>query len=307
MTNFDPRDLRNAFGSFMTGVTVVTTCDESGQPHGFTANSFASVSLDPPLLLVCPGKFLSSFSAFETSSHFAISILAEGQETVSNTFAGFKGDRFGQVDHRLDRNGLPLINGAVAQFCCKTRQALPAGDHCVLIGEVYDYSHEGGAGLGYAGGQYFSLGLERAALENAAGSAVCGAIIEQDGAVLLEKTDKGFRPPQITRDDRSRLRQDLTETLSARGLNPQIGPVYSVFDDTKQGTHFVYYLASGLSSEGSAETIAVPLNDLPSLTYTTSAIAVMMTRYALEAQSRNFSLYIGDALRGDVHLISEGS
>ena len=305
MTALDPRLLRDAFGSFMTGVTVVTARGADGQLVGFTANSFTSVSLDPPLLLVCPGKFLSSYSAFEECSHFAVSVLAEGQEAVSNTFAGFKGDRFAQVAHTLDSNGLATIDGAVAHFCCETRQRIPAGDHCVLIGEVYDYAHNNGAGLGYAGGQYFSLGLERAALENASGSALCGAIIERAGALLLEKTPKGFRPPQVKRDERGQLREELLEDLGSRGIRPHFGPVYSVFDDAKSGVHSVYYLASATPDDDTAGLVAVPIKDLSSLQYYSPPVADMMIRYATEAQTQDFSLYIGDALRGDVHSISE--
>ncbi len=307
MTVLDPRELRNAFGSFMTGVTVVTTRDANDQLVGFTANSFSSVSLDPPMLLVCPGKFLSSYDAFETSKHFAVSVLAEGQEAVSNTFAGFKGDRFAQVAHTLDQNGLATIDGAVAHFCCETRQVLTAGDHCVLIGEVYDFSHACGAGLGYAGGQYFSLGLERAALENTSGSALCGAIIERGGAVLMERTPKGFRPPQVKRDDRGQLREELMEYLAHRGIKLQLGPVYSVFDDATSKVHSVYYLGSATSDDGNAGLVTVPISDLPSLSYVSAPVADMMTRYSLEAQAQDFSLYIGDALRGDIHSISERS
>ena len=84
MTELDPERLRAAFARFMTGVTVVTARTAGGEPVGFTANSFTSVSLDPPLLLVCPGRHLSSFPIFEAAPHFGISILAEGQEEVSN-------------------------------------------------------------------------------------------------------------------------------------------------------------------------------------------------------------------------------
>ena len=165
MTALDPRALRRAFGSFMTGVTVVTSRTDDGRPLGFTANSFTSVSLDPPLLLVCPGKFLSTHDRFAASTGFAVNILAEGQQEVSNTFASFKGDRFARVPHRSDARGNPLIEGALAQFSCSTERVLDAGDHSILIGQVQDFAWAEGRGLGYAGGQYFSLGLERAALE----------------------------------------------------------------------------------------------------------------------------------------------
>ena len=304
MTQLDPLALRSAFGSFMTGVTVVTTCDPQGNPVGFTANSFSSVSLDPPLLLVCPGKFLSSYDTFATCGNFAVNILGEGQEEVSNTFASYKGDRFAKVPHTIDLNGTPVIDGAIAQFSCKTHQALPAGDHLILIGEVQDFAHRPERGLGYAGGKYFSLGLERAALESTSGTAICGAIIEQGDAVLLEKTPDGYRPPQITRPDRGQLRQDLINEIGARGITAKLGPAYSVFDDPQNRTHYAYFLASG--TVATSDTIhAVAIRDLPALTYTTPAIGEMMTRYAIEARTRSFALYLGDTQRGDVHSLTE--
>lgn len=305
MTALDPLTLRNAFGSFMTGVTVVTARALDGAPIGFTANSFSSVSLDPPLLLVCPGKFLSSFEAFRTREHFAVNVLAEGQEEVSNTFASFKGDRFARVNHRPDLNGIPLIDGAIAQFSCATHQTISAGDHCVLIGEVQDFSHAQGRGLGYAGGQYFSLGLERAALEGASGTTVCGAIIECGGTVLLERAPEGYRPPQIARPDHGRLRQDLSEDLVARGIKVQLGTAYSVFDDRESQIHHAYYLATGSEVSVKCKLEAVSVNDLHELAYATPAIANMMARFAIESRTRSFVLYIGDTQRGDVHAMPE--
>ena len=305
MTDLDPRALRQAFGRFMTGVTVVTTRMPDGTPCGFTANSFSSVSMDPPLLLVCPGKFLSSFDAFAGCTHFAVNILAEGQEDVSNTFASFKGDRFAKVSHQSDPNGIPLIDGAIAQFSCTTWNSMPAGDHQSLIGQVTDFAQSEGRGLGYAGGQYFSLGLERAALEQTEGQAVCGAIISVGDAVLLEQTPNGFRLPQIERSDRGQLRQELQEDLAARGIAARLGPAYSVYDDASLGQHFAYFLGTSDDVDVSAPLQAVPVADLPSLNYTTQAIADMMARYALEFRTRSFGLYLGDAKRGDVHALSE--
>ncbi|MCK7613144.1 flavin reductase family protein [Roseibium sediminicola] len=158
MSDLDPRALRDAFGRFMTGVTVVTTLGSDGQPVGFTANSFSSVSLDPPLLLVCPGKFLSSYQAFAACKRFCVSVLSEDQKAAANTFAGFKGDRFAQVPHIRDAHGVPLLTGAVAQFSCRTHQIVPAGDHALLIGEVTAFDQTEAAGLGYVGGQFFRPG-----------------------------------------------------------------------------------------------------------------------------------------------------
>ncbi len=299
----DPRALRRAFGSFMTGVTIVTTRDATGKAFGFTANSFTSVSLDPPLLLVCPGKFLSSYAAFASCRHFAVSILAEGQETVSNIFASFKGDRFAEVPHRDDARGIPLIDGACAQFSCATHQLVDAGDHALLLGRVEAFSHRELRGLGYAAGQYFSLGLERGALEPTDRQDICGAIIDLRGRVLLEETERGMRPPQIVRKGRTHLRRNLKEALVGLGLDVRLGPAYSVFDDP--ATHSAYILATADHLPTSGGLVAVDTVDLPNLKFTTQPIAEMMTRYATEARTGDFSLYLGDAQSGETHRLSE--
>lgn len=158
MRTLDPKDLRRAFGSYMTGVTVVTSKTTKGDPVGFTANSFSSVSLDPPLLLVCPGKFLSTYDSFATCCQFAVNILAEDQGDVASIFARHSGDRFAQIAYQEDALGNFLIEGALAQFSCTTHRVVDAGDHAILIGEVQSYHQNTGHGLGYVGGQYFSLG-----------------------------------------------------------------------------------------------------------------------------------------------------
>ncbi|MFK7835493.1 MAG: flavin reductase family protein [Sulfitobacter sp.] len=301
MTTPDTDALRQAFGRFMTGVTVVTARDADGTPVGFTANSFTSVSLTPPLLLVCPGAFLSSYRVFESCTHFAISVLAEGQEDISNTFAGFKGDRFARVPHQLDMHDIPVIDGAVAQFSCKTHNRLPAGDHCILIGEVCGMAHRDAPGLGYVGGRYFSLGLERAALEDSDATAICGALIEDAGMVRLEETPQGFRPPQIAQADHSHQRTHLSSHLETLGSPVHLGQAYSVFEDRAAGQHNVYYLAQARPAPTSCALTPIPISALPTLTYSTPAIADMMRRFATEAQTRNFALYLGSAERGDVH------
>ncbi|MTI10091.1 flavin reductase family protein [Curvivirga aplysinae] len=160
MINVDPRKLRDAFGSFMTGVTVVTTMTREGNPVGFTANSFTSVSLDPPMLLVCPGKYLSCFDIFENCDYFAVNILSADQQEVSDIFAKFNGDRFQQVSWQKGHMDMPLLDASTAQFICKKSKAIPAGDHSILLGEVHDFKNSGQPGLGYAGGTYFTLNDE---------------------------------------------------------------------------------------------------------------------------------------------------
>lgn len=179
MLKFDRRELRTAFGSFITGVTVVTAADEAGHPVGFTANSYTSVSLEPPMLLVCPARTLSSFEVFWSCTHFAVSVLAEDQQQVSNAFATASMsnvERFGSFAWHPDHQGSPLLDGAAAAFSCRSHSRMEAGDHLILIGEIDALECSGGAGLGFSNGGYFSLGLEREAqgLAPEIGDAIAG-------------------------------------------------------------------------------------------------------------------------------------
>lgn len=157
MMMHDRQTLKDAFATYMTGVTVVTARSACGRPVGFTANSFTSVSLDPPLLLVCAGNHLSSYSVFKTVEHFAVNVLAASQRDVSKIFASSKGDRFSQVDWQPDAFASPLLCGAASNFSCTTHKRVLAGDHTILIGRVHAVACNGEAGLGYARSGYFSL------------------------------------------------------------------------------------------------------------------------------------------------------
>jgi flavin reductase (DIM6/NTAB) family NADH-FMN oxidoreductase RutF len=135
----DPRLLRRAFGAFATGVTVVTVGGET--PHGMTANSFTSVSLDPPLVLVCVGRGAIMHHILSDQGSFGVSVLASDQESVARHFA----DRwrplglaqFGPVDWRPGRlTGAPLVEGALAQFECELWRTYDGGDHTIFVGKL---------------------------------------------------------------------------------------------------------------------------------------------------------------------------
>lgn len=138
----DARTLRDAMGCFATGVTVVTTRAADGRPVGFTANSFTSVSLDPPLLLVCPALTAGSLPAFEFNSHFAINVLHIGQQDCSNGFASPADDKFAQVDWQSWRHDVPIITNSLVSFECEKHAMNPTGDHMILIGRVVRASFE---------------------------------------------------------------------------------------------------------------------------------------------------------------------
>ena len=132
----DQRTLRDALGCFATGVTVVTAKGADGTPVGLTANSFTSVSMDPPLLLVCPARNANSMSALHAVDHFAVNVLHIGQQNVSNIFATSREDRFGQTAWEEWDTGAPIICNSLASFECRKHAEYDGGDHVILVGEV---------------------------------------------------------------------------------------------------------------------------------------------------------------------------
>ena len=154
---FDPRTLRDALGEFATGIAVVTASGADGQPVGVTINSFASVSLEPPLVLWSLGLHSPSLAAFESCSHYAINILAAGQEDFSQRFAQSQGDKFAGIDLQLGAGGAPLLPGCCAWFECRNELRYPGGDHVILVGYVEGFERQGKAPLIFHGGRYRSL------------------------------------------------------------------------------------------------------------------------------------------------------
>lgn len=132
----DARTLRDAMGCFATGVTVVTAMSSEGKPIGLTANSFTSVSLDPPLLLVCIANAAGSRATLESAGNFAVNVLHIGQQPISNTFAQPVEDRFAHTPWAPGHNGAPLLSGALANFECRRHAVHEGGDHIILVGEV---------------------------------------------------------------------------------------------------------------------------------------------------------------------------
>jgi flavin reductase (DIM6/NTAB) family NADH-FMN oxidoreductase RutF len=138
------RPLRDAFGAFATGVTIVTAADMSGRPFGFTANSFASVSLDPPLLLVCPARGASSLPAITETGRFAVHVLARGQQPLAERFSRRHSDRFAGLDWSRDPGGVPTLAGACARFACTLEHRHNGGDHEILVGRVQAFETDPG-------------------------------------------------------------------------------------------------------------------------------------------------------------------
>ena len=130
-------DFRDAMASFASGVTLVTTRDGAGRPYGFTASSFASLSLHPPMVLVCMGKRAGAYDIMTNAKTFAISILAADQAHLARLFSTPGSDRFGHPDIEDGPNGLPVARGALAQLDCALEILHPGGDHAILIGRPF--------------------------------------------------------------------------------------------------------------------------------------------------------------------------
>lgn len=162
---FDPLRLRRAFGSFGTGVTVVSTLGSNGSLVGVTANSFSSVSLDPPIVLWSLNRHSPSLAAFDHCGRFVVNVLALDQVSVSRRFASpllaQARDKFHGLSHRRTPQGLPRLDGCTASFDCRTEQRLEVGDHILFLGRVEAFEHQPGAGLLYCQGHYAQgVGLE---------------------------------------------------------------------------------------------------------------------------------------------------
>src|SRR5579864_437657 len=148
------RQFREALGAFATGVTIVTTHTASGVDVGLTANSFNSVSLEPPMVLWSLAKAAKSLPAFLESSYFAVHVLAAAQEELSHTFALRGADKFSGLTIERGRGGIPLLDGCSARFQCRTAVKYEGGDHVVFIGEVEAFDHFDRPPLVFHGGRY---------------------------------------------------------------------------------------------------------------------------------------------------------
>ena len=140
----DPRTLRDALGCFATGVTVVTCLDSAGKPAGLTVNSFTSVSLDPPLLLVCLHKKAASALALIAAGHFAVNVLQTGQRPASITFSTRVEDRFDETPWSCGEAGAPILEQSLCVFECARFAVYDGGDHHILVGRVVKASFDSG-------------------------------------------------------------------------------------------------------------------------------------------------------------------
>jgi flavin reductase (DIM6/NTAB) family NADH-FMN oxidoreductase RutF len=150
----DPRDFRDALGTYATGVTIITAAGQDGKPYGLTCNSFASVSLNPPLVLWSLVVYSSSLTVFQDASHFAINVLGASQQALANKFAKSSDDKFAGLDWSPGLGNAPVLAESVANFQCRSVNRYYGGDHVIFLGAVEAYSYNRKEPLLFARGTY---------------------------------------------------------------------------------------------------------------------------------------------------------
>lgn len=303
MKEKEPRDLRNAFGTFITGVTVVTALDAENKPIGFTANSFSSVSLDPPLISICLANTSANYDTLVHADGFAVNILSETQTEVSNTFARRVEDRFATVGWNNGPFGSPILEGVSAWFDCTVHKTVDAGDHVILIGQVQAFEANSNPALGYARGAYFTASSSAAAIA-AHSDLVVSALIENDGHILMiDDGGGGMAIPEIM-VGHAGATASLQTLLAAMGLKAKPGFIYSVFEDTKRKRQHISFLCQ-TDDDTPARGTFVPLANIAVDDVADPATATMLERLSSESRIGNYGIYFGTHHSGEVRPIRQ--
>ncbi len=155
----DSREIRDIMAHFATGVTVVTTRDGAGSPFGLTVNAFTSLSLNPPLVVVCIDKAAQCYSCFEESKVFAVNVLSEDQEELSSRFATKGIEKFGEIKWHRGENNVPLLDGSIGTIECKIVNSYEGGDHTIYLGEIVSANATEDRPLLFFKGKYHRLPL----------------------------------------------------------------------------------------------------------------------------------------------------
>lgn len=304
-----PKRFRNALGAFATGVTVVTTLQENGEPRGFTANSFSSVSLDPPLVSICIARTASSHPVFSAAPHFAVNILAQDQRDVSGVFASKRPDKFEQVAWVSGATGSPVLEKCAAWFDCRLHEVVAAGDHDILIGEVVDFDGSSRMPLGYCRGAYVEFGLAQEAVAASARSSEVRAILESDGAILLiEERDGRLALPSAPCLEPASDPKSLHGRLASLSVAAEFGFLFAVYEDpgTPGAPTSIVYRGS-FSGQAGPGTRLWPVGDLANCPIRDPAVRTMLDRYARERRENAFGVYAGNVSAGMVQTLHPAS
>ena len=303
----DERTLRDALGCFATGVTVVTCVDAEDRPFGLTVNSFTSVSLDPPLLLVCIGKTASSFPAFNAAGSFAVNVLHEHQKDVANVFASKAASKFEAVGHDAVHTGAPVLSGSLTWFDCTVHGRVDAGDHMILLGRVRAFGTSPAAPLGFCRGRYASVEDPMPPGWTPSHRMMIGYLVEHDGRILLRGDGAGGWGLPTASRRKAGNRIDLDEAGTVALLSDDAF-LYSVFDVADQEPGYVVYRSILSGHGGEAPDLPPSLrffapDELPWDRIPVRQIRAMLRRYLHERSEARFGIYVDSGDGGRVAMI----
>src|ERR1700682_5528897 len=197
----DPRDFRNALGTYATGVTIITAVAADGKPYGLTCNSFASVSLNPPLVLWSLGMFSQGVSIFQNASHFAVNVLGASPQALATKFAKSSEDKFAGVEWTPGLGNAPILADSVATFQCRAANRYYGGYHIIFLGAVEAYAYNRREPLLFARGGY-------------------GRFLPPDDVTATPKSESGTHSPNVLAPSRSGCRRMIAARSSLpRRLN----------------------------------------------------------------------------------------
>jgi 3-hydroxy-9,10-secoandrosta-1,3,5(10)-triene-9,17-dione monooxygenase reductase component len=244
---FDSREFRSALGAFATGVTIVTAIGADGSRVGVTANSFNSVSLDPPMILWSLAKTSRSLAAFEQAPYWAVHILAAHQDGLSNHFAKSGIDKFADLDVELGAGDVPLLREYASRLQCKTAFMYEGGDHVIFVGEVLKFDRRDVAPLIFHGGKY-------ALAARKTDPAVLSGNSPRDSDISYGEDFLGYLLWRAAQHFQSRV----IVHLEAHGLNPDSFMILAML--LHHDARTMGQLASGLPQPGAADVLAFARN-----------------------------------------------
>ncbi|MEE9447542.1 MAG: flavin reductase family protein [Arenicellales bacterium] len=309
MNQATQQDLRQILGKFLTGVTVVTTLDQHQVPVGFTANSFTSVSLDPPLVLVCIAKSAGLATIFRRTNAFAINVLSAEQDALSNGFARKDEDRFAGIDWQSKTTGSPILKGCAAWLDCEMHEKIIAGDHIILIGRIVNAQKSNLHPLGYYQGQYCEIDLSKEDFEQIEARksvhSSTGILVEFNDQLLLVKQDDGrYDVPRTAPGDTED--SGVNTAMMKLGIEVHNKVLFSVVEGRHHQRLSIYYRCNVEPSE------ALPkggqyfaLNALPMTKLSRPDLVAILERYVEEKNGGQFGIYIGDEHQGHLEKIAE--
>lgn len=303
-------DLRQILGKFLTGVTVVTTLDQHKVPVGFTANSFTSVSLDPPLILVCVSQTAGLASVFRRANSFAINILSTGQEATSNRFARRDEDRFANIDWQAKTTGSPVINDCAAWLDCEMYEKILAGDHIILIGRIVDAEKTAHHPLGYYQGRYCAIDLPEETWsqieQRQSVHSTTGVLVNSNNQLLLLRQADGRYDVPRAEPGSDGEDSGINAALDRLGVEVNNKVLFSVVEGRHHQRLSIYYRCTvepqGTLPDGAAY---FPENELPFEQLSRPDLKSVLQRYLEEKRAGQFGIYVGDEHQGHIEQIAE--